>query len=84
MQVSMSELNKRANSIINQVAETGETVTVIKHGKAVAEIISVNQQQVAEDAIEYFLTSIPIKVKESIGSVVALGRKSASGGKDGV
>ena len=38
MHITMVDLDNRANSIINQVAKTGETTIVYKHGKPIAEI----------------------------------------------
>ncbi len=72
--VSMAELNKRANAIINEVVESGESVTVYKHGKAVAEIVSIDENKVREDAIEYLLNNPPLKVKTPIDEVIAEGR----------
>jgi len=74
-QISMAELNKKANAIINQVAESGESVTIVKHGQPVAEIIPINENKVAEEALEYFLTNPPVKVDVSIDSVIKEGRK---------
>jgi len=73
-QISMAELNKKANAIINQVAESGETVTIVKHGQPVAEIIPINENKVAEDALEYLLNNAPISVDVSIESVIQEGR----------
>jgi antitoxin (DNA-binding transcriptional repressor) of toxin-antitoxin stability system len=36
MQVTMGELNKNANSIINRAYSSGESVTILKHGKPIA------------------------------------------------
>ena len=72
--VTMAELNKKANAIINQVAESGESVTVLKHGKPVAEIVSINENKVREDAIDYFLNNPPIEVSESIDKIIEEGR----------
>ncbi len=72
--VSMAELNIRANAIINEVVESGESVTVYKHGKAVAEISSINENKVREDAIDYLLNNPPLKVTTPIDEVIAEGR----------
>ena len=72
--VSMTELNKRANAIINEVVESGESVTVYKHGKAVAEISSINENKAREDAIEYFLNNPPLEVTTPIDEMIAKGR----------
>lgn len=74
-QISMAELNKKANAIINQVAETGEAVTIVKHGQPVAEIIPINDNKVVEDALDYFLSTPPIKVDVSIDSIIKEGRE---------
>jgi len=72
--VSMAELNKRANAIINEVVESGESVTVYKHGTAVAEIISINEDQVREKAIQYLIDNPPIPVSTPIDEMIAEGR----------
>lgn len=72
--VTMAELNKKANAIINQVVESGESVTVLKHGKPIAEIVSINENKVREKAIDYFLNNPPINVSESIEKIIEEGR----------
>jgi len=72
--VSMAELNKRANAIINGVVETGDPVTVYKHGKAVAEISSIDENKIREDAIDYLLNNPPLPVTTPIDEVIAEGR----------
>ena len=72
--VSMAELNKRANAIINEVVKSGEKVTVYKYGKAIAEIVSIDENKVREDAIEYFLNNPPLEVTTPIDEMIAQGR----------
>ena len=36
MRVTMAELNKKSNTIVNRVAESVEAVKVYKHGKPIA------------------------------------------------
>ena len=72
--VTMAELNKKANAIINQVAESGESVTVLKHGKPVAEIVSIKENKIREDAIHYLLDNPPVPVTTSIESIIKEGR----------
>lgn len=72
--VSMAELNKRANAIINEVVETGDSVTVYKHGRAVAEISSIDEKKIGEDAIDYLLNNPPLSVTTPIDEVIAEGR----------
>lgn len=74
MNITMSELNKKANAIINQVAESNQPVTVIKHGKAIAEIIPVNNSKIAENAADYLLSNKPARVDVSIDSMINSGR----------
>ncbi len=74
MNITMSELNKKANAIINQVVESNEPVTVIKHGKAIAEIIPIINHKIEEEAAEYLLSTPPTKVDESIESLIQSGR----------
>ena len=73
-QVSMSELNKRANAIINEVVESGNSVTVYKHGNPVAEISSIDENKKREDAIDYLLNNPPLPVTTPIDEVIAEGR----------
>ncbi len=75
MKVSMAEINKKANQIINQVAESGETVVILKHGQAIAEIRPVAAHSNRAAALSYLRKLQPIKVKEPVENVVAKGRQ---------
>ncbi len=75
MKVTMAELNKGANKIINQVASSGETVTVYKHGRPVAEIKPLVDVFKTRQAMEYLSQVQPIQVTASIGSALEAGRK---------
>ena len=71
----MVELNKHANAIINKAHKTGESVTIIKHGKPIAKISPINDKSPVEDALNYLTTLIPVSVDDSIESVINNGRQ---------
>jgi antitoxin (DNA-binding transcriptional repressor) of toxin-antitoxin stability system len=75
MKVSMAEINKRANLIINQVAESGEVAIIMKHGKPIAEIRPILSKDVREDALAYLIALEPVKVEQSVEKVIKAGRK---------
>ncbi len=70
MRVTMAELNKKANMIINKVAESGETAMVYKHGKPIAEIRPYEDGMKSDQALEFLLNLEPIAVNDSIESVL--------------
>lgn len=74
MHVTMADLNKKANTIINQVAESGEIITVYKHGKPIAEIRPYPDTAKTDQALDFLLNLEPIAVKDSPESVLAQGR----------
>lgn len=75
MQVTMAELNKNVNSIINRAYSSGETVTILKHGKPIAKILPVDDRSSVEESLRYLNAIEPVEVPESVGSVIDLGRK---------
>jgi antitoxin (DNA-binding transcriptional repressor) of toxin-antitoxin stability system len=75
MKVSMAEINKRANLIINQVSESGEVATIMKHGKPIAEIRPIPSQGVREDALAYLTALEPVKVEQPVEKVIKAGRR---------
>ena len=75
MKVSMAEINKRANLIINQVSESGEIATIMKHGKPIAEIRPIPSQDVREDALAYLIALEPVKVEQPVEKAIKAGRK---------
>ena len=83
MKVSMAEVNKKANLIINQVAESGEVAVIFKRGKPIAEIRPVSSDASREKALEYLSNIKPIKVGsrawiEAISATGSACRSSAS------
>ena len=75
MKVSMAEVNKKANLIINRVAESGEVAVILKHGKPIAEIRPVSTGNSKEQALAYLGSVRPIKVKKQVSQVIEKGRK---------
>lgn len=75
MRITMVDLNKKANSIINQVAKTGETTVVYKHGKPIAEIRPYSDPAQPNRALDFLLSLKPTVVTESPESVLEQGRQ---------
>ena len=75
MQVTMGELNKNANSIINQAYSSGETVIILKHGEPIARILPINDKLAFEGALSYLTKVKPVDVQDSVDSVLQQGRQ---------
>ena len=75
MRVTMAELNKNVNSIINRAHSSGETVTILKHGKPIARILPIDDRFSVEESLRYLNAIEPVEVPESVESVIDLGRK---------
>ncbi len=75
MQVSMTDLNKNVNAIINQIRKSGEDVTIVKHGIPVATITPIDNPSSASDALDYLSSIQPTPVAESPSAIVKLGRQ---------
>ncbi len=75
MHVTMADLNKKANTIINQVAESGEAIMIYKHGKPIAEIRPYQDDVKTHQALDFLMNLEPIPVKGSLESVIEQGRK---------
>jgi prevent-host-death family protein len=71
----MAELNKNVNSIINRAHSSGETVTILKHGKPIARILPIDDRSSIEGSLRYLNAIEPVEVPESVESVIDLGRK---------
>ena len=76
MKVTMLEINKAASSIVNQVSKTGESAIIYKHGKPIAEIraLADNNRTLRESAYQHLLHLQPVKVNEPVSDVIAKGR----------
>ena len=79
MKVSMAEVNKKANLIINHVAESGEVAVILKHGKPIAEIRPVFCDDSKKRALAYLANIKPIKVGEPVARVIGAAHESRVG-----
>ena len=75
MKVSMVDVNKKGNQIINQVVETGEPAIIMKHGKPIAEIRPLPAEDVLEQALSYLASLSPVPVSTPLEDVIRQGRK---------
>ncbi len=75
MQITMTELNKNVNSIINRAYSSGEAVTILKYGKPIARILPINDNSSVEDALNYLSSIKPVDVHDSINSIIRKGRQ---------
>ena len=75
MKVTMAEINKKANAIVNEVAESGEVAQIFKHGIAIAEIRPLADSSTRREALNFFRNITPTKVGQSIDSVIEAGRQ---------
>ena len=75
MKVTMGELNKNANSIINRAYSSGESVTILKHGKPIARILPIIDRSPVDDALTYLSKIKPVDVQDSIDSIIRKGRQ---------
>lgn len=75
MHVTMAELNKHANSIINQAHSSGESITVLKHGKPIAQILPLHDESQKDHALSYLTTLEATPIERSIDSVIEAGRQ---------
>ncbi len=71
----MADVNKKGNTIINEVVASGEIAIVVKHGKPIAEIRPIYQDGPSVEAISYLTGLTPVKVNQSVGDVLQEGRK---------
>lgn len=75
MKVSMADVNKKGNTIINQVVESGEVAVILKHGKPIAEIRPLVQDGERGRAIEFLSALEPVAVTTPVDDVIQKGRK---------
>ena len=75
MKVSMADVNKRGNMIINQVVESGEIAVIVKHGKAIAGIRPLVETEDRDRAIDFLASLEPRKVSTPLDKVIGEGRK---------
>lgn len=75
MKVSMADVNKRGNMIINQVVDTGEPAIIVKHGKPIAEIRPLPGSAERDQALDFLAKLKPVAVNTPLDEVVEEGRK---------
>ena len=75
MKVTMAEINRRGNAIVNQVLESGESAVIMKHGKAVAEIRPLQNASARRAAIDAVLALQPVEVSDSLETVIDEARR---------
>ena len=75
MKVSMADVNKKPNQIINQVVETGEPAIILKHGKPIAEIRPLQQNKERDKAIDFLASLEPVEVSTPLEEVIEQGRR---------
>ena len=75
MKVSMADVNKKGNMIINQVVATGEPAIIVKHGKPIAEIRPLPENRERDKAIAYLSALEPVPVSTPLAQVIDDGRK---------
>lgn len=74
MKVSMADVNKKGNMIINQVVDTGEPAVIMKHGKPIAEIRPLPDNSERDEARSYLSALEPVSVSTPLDQVIAEGR----------
>ncbi len=75
MKVSMADVNKKGNMIINQVVDTGEPAIIMKHGKPIAEIRPLPVNGERDKAIAYLSALEPVPVSTPLDQVIDDGRE---------
>ncbi|RLA42243.1 MAG: type II toxin-antitoxin system prevent-host-death family antitoxin [Gammaproteobacteria bacterium] len=75
MKVSMADVNKKGNMIINRVVETGEIAIIVKHGKPIAEIRPLPDSRGRDSAIDFLASLEPVQVATSLDQLIEEGRK---------
>lgn len=74
MMVSMADVNRKPNQIINQVVDSGEPAIVLKHGKPIAEIRPLPAKAGRDKAIAFLSALEPVAVRTPLEQVMQEGR----------
>ena len=74
MRVSMADVNRKPNQIINQVVDSGEPAIVLKHGKPIAEIRPLRENAGRDKAITFLSALEPVAVRTPLEQVIQEGR----------
>lgn len=75
MKVSMAEVNRNPNQIINRVVDYGEPAIVLKHGKPIAEIRPLPNYSERDKAIAYLSALNPKEVTAPLEHAIDEGRR---------
>ena len=65
MKVSMADVNKKPNQIINQVVASGEPAIILKHGKPIAEIRPLTENTGRDKAMDFLAQLEPVEVEDT-------------------
>ncbi len=74
MKVSMADVNKKPNQIINQVVASGEPAIILKHGKPIAEIRPLTENTGRDKAMDFLAQLEPVEVSTPLEEVIEQGR----------
>ena len=74
MKVSMADVNKKPNQIINQVVDSGEPAIILKHGKPIAEIRPLTENTGRDKAMDFLAQLEPVEVSTPLEEVIEQGR----------
>lgn len=74
MMVSMADVNRKPNQIINQVVDSGEPAIVLKHGRPIAEIRPLSENTGRDKAIAFLSMLEPVAVNTPLEQVIQEGR----------
>ena len=75
MKVSMADVNKKPNQIINQVVDSGESAIILKHGKPIAEIRPLPEKAARDKAMAFLSALEPVAVSTPPEQVIEAGRR---------
>lgn len=75
MKVSMADVNRNPNQIINRVVDYGEPAIVLKHGKPIAEIRPLADCVERDKAMAFLSTLEPQAVNAPLEHVIDKGRQ---------
>lgn len=74
MMVSMADVNRKPNQIINRVVESGEPAVVLKHGRPIAEIRPLPKNAGRDKAIAFLSALEPVAVSTPLEQAIQEGR----------
>lgn len=75
MKVTMADVNRNPNQIINRVVDYGEPAIVLKHGNPIAEIRPLPNNAERDKAIAYLSALEPKAVNAPLEQAISEGRR---------